>query len=370
MDNVIWDGILTEEEVKPNDDILAIIKELDSKGILHSISSKNNWNEAYQKLSDLKIKDYFLYPQICWQAKSKSIKKISEELNINLDSIAFVDDSLFEQDEVKFALPQVRCYSPEEINNLCTTIEEQTNYITEESKNRRNIYKADYCRKQAEAKFEGPKEEFLASIKMKITIRLMTKNDLARAEELTVRTHQLNTTGKSYSSKKLSEFINRKDYKLFIVELNDKYGSYGKIGLAIVHCKPSAWNIKLLLMSCRVMSKGVGTVLLTHIINYSLKEKVNLYADFIHNNKNRMMYVTYKFMGFKEIKTYKNKSKLKYLNSKILKYPRYVKVVEKTEVKFENNFSNSKFCALINKVSNFGFIRNREKHYGLLRKVW
>jgi predicted enzyme involved in methoxymalonyl-ACP biosynthesis len=54
-------------------------------------------------------------------------------------------------------------------------------------------------------------------------------------------------------------------------------------------------------MSCRVMSRGVGMVMINHILQMAKERQVKLYADFVSNNRNRMMYVTYKFAGFKEI---------------------------------------------------------------------
>jgi predicted enzyme involved in methoxymalonyl-ACP biosynthesis len=53
-------------------------------------------------------------------------------------------------------------------------------------------------------------------------------------------------------------------------------------------------------MSCRVMSRGVGTILLNYILSLAQKENVRLNAEFVNNNRNRMMYITYKFAGFKE----------------------------------------------------------------------
>ena len=64
---------------------------------------------------------------------------------------------------------------------------------------------------------------------------------------------------------------------------------------------PEHWTIKLLLMSCRVISRGVGTVLLTHLMKLARQAGVKLRAEFISNDRNRMMLITYKFAGFREI---------------------------------------------------------------------
>ena len=74
LDNTIWDGILLESgDVKLKPGIENIIKEFDSRGILHSIASKNNYDDAMEKLKQFNLDKYFLYSQINWNAKSSSI---------------------------------------------------------------------------------------------------------------------------------------------------------------------------------------------------------------------------------------------------------------------------------------------------------
>ena len=67
------------------------------------------------------------------------------------------------------------------------------------------MYQADIARNHDEAEFVGPKEEFLATLGMIFTIAPCREEDLKRAEELTVRTNQLNTTGYTYSYEELDE---------------------------------------------------------------------------------------------------------------------------------------------------------------------
>mgnify|MGYP003572756877 CR=1 FL=1 len=58
-----------------------------------------------------------------------------------------------------------------------------------------------------------------------------------------------------------------------------------------------------MLMSCRVMSRGVGSVLLSHVMDLSRQRGKKLRADFIKTGRNRMMFVTYRFAGFKQVDT-------------------------------------------------------------------
>ena len=74
-------------------------------------------------------------------------------------------------------------------------------------------------------------------------------DDLQRVEELTVRTNQLNASGYTYSFDELEVFLTSSSHKLYVAELVDKYGSYGKIGVALVEISDDKWTLKSMLMS-------------------------------------------------------------------------------------------------------------------------
>ncbi|MBD2448900.1 HAD-IIIC family phosphatase [Nostoc sp. FACHB-152] len=301
LDNTLWDGVLLEDDkISLRKDIVNIIQTLDNRGILQSIASKNDYATAIAKLEEYGLKEYFLYPQINWNSKASSLKEIAKLLNIGLDAIAFVDDQLFELEEVKFSLPEILCINADEIGNILDMPVMNPRFITEDSRIRRLMYLSDIERQNAEKDFVGTAEEFLATLKMNFTISLAQEEDLQRAEELTLRTNQLNTTGYTYSYNELNNFRTSENHKLLIASLEDKYGSYGKIGLVLIECQADVWKIKLLLMSCRVMSRGVGTVMLNYVMSLAQTNNVRLIAEFVFNNRNRMMYISYKFAGFKE----------------------------------------------------------------------
>ncbi|MBW4636663.1 MAG: HAD-IIIC family phosphatase [Gloeocapsa sp. UFS-A4-WI-NPMV-4B04] len=302
LDNTLWDGVLLEDEqVYLRKSVVEIIKTLDKRGILQSLASKNEYTKAMTKLQETGLQDYFLYPQINWNSKVSSIKQIAKLINISIDTIAFIDDQLFELEEVSFSLPEILCINTADLEQVLDMPVMNPPFITEDSKNRRLMYISGIERQKAEEEFIGSQQDFLATLKMKFTISSAQEEDLQRAEELTVRTHQLNTTGYTYSYDELNQFRQSEQYKLLITDLEDKYGSYGKIGLALVECQANFWTVKLLLMSCRVMSRGVGTILLNYIMNLAKDKKVRLRAEFVSNDRNRMMYIAYKFAGFKEI---------------------------------------------------------------------
>src|SRR5690554_3135807 len=110
LDHTIWEGILMEDStVRLHDHIVEVIETLDQRGILQSIASRNEHDVAMEKLKQLGIDHYFIYPQINWNNKSASIQSIVESINIGMDTIAFIDDQPYEREEVNFHHPDVLC---------------------------------------------------------------------------------------------------------------------------------------------------------------------------------------------------------------------------------------------------------------------
>src|SRR5258708_11166010 len=119
LDNTLWQGVLSEgNDVVLHDNIAMIVKELDGRGILQSIASKNDSTSALKKVDELGLREYFLYPQVNWNSKSASIQEIAKLINIGLDAIAFIDDDPFEREEVKHQLSAVLCLDARELGGL------------------------------------------------------------------------------------------------------------------------------------------------------------------------------------------------------------------------------------------------------------
>lgn len=329
LDNTLWDGILLEgDELLLKPGIREILATLDSRGILLSIASKNNYEHAMDKLKEFDIDAFFLYPQIGWGAKSHAVEAVRQALNIGMDTILFIDDQEYELDEVKEAWPLVTTMHSDHYSELLAMERLQPKVITVDSNRRRLMYLEDQKRQADERAYEGPSTDFLAGLNLQFTISPAREQDLMRAEELTIRTNQLNSTGIFYSYEDLKRLMDSPTHELWICELTDRYGSYGKIGLALAELQDSAYRIKLLLMSCRTVSRGVGTVLLSFLMKQAISAKKRLEADFVRTDRNRQMLLTYQLANFK-VQRYEGETTV-YENdlSIIQDYPSFIKVIE------------------------------------------
>ncbi|MBY0207124.1 MULTISPECIES: HAD-IIIC family phosphatase [Paenibacillus] len=325
LDHTIWNGILMENsEVQLHSHILDVIISLDKRGILQSIASRNEYDIAMEKLKELGIEEYFIYPQINWNNKSSSVQTISNLININMDAIAFIDDQLFEREEVTFHHPQVFCLDAVETVNLLKMSEFSPAFLTKDSINRRQMYLNDIVRKSAEDRFEGQQDEFLYSLDMVLTLSFAEGDDLKRAEELTVRTNQLNATGYTFSYEEIEALSHSPNHKLIICGLDDKFGTYGKVGLALLECNNDCWTLKLLLVSCRVISRGIGAVMLNFIAKLANNAGKILRGEFLPTGRNRMMLLTYKLSGFRELEEREGMLILEHEPSQLQNVPEYI----------------------------------------------
>ncbi|MFN9086502.1 MAG: HAD-IIIC family phosphatase [Gemmatimonadaceae bacterium] len=300
LDDTLWDGTIMEDpQVVCSAQLLALLRELDQRGILLSIASRNEWDVVRRKLEELGIDDLFLHAQVGWGSKSESISIIARELGIGLDSIAFVDDQPFERDEVAMALPDVLCLAPTDIPYMLQMPSMNPLVLTPEASGRRVLYKAAARREAAERGFSGPSEEFLRSLHIECRIRAASEIDIDRVQELTVRTHQLNSTGYSYSRDELVQLTHSPTHSVMIASLSDRFGDYGSVGVVLLAREGDALMIKLLLVSCRVISRGVGSVLLAYVLKAGQKDGFAVRAEFVPTDRNRIMEITYRLSGFR-----------------------------------------------------------------------
>lgn len=287
LDNTLWLGTLLEQdEVRLRDGIANVIQTLDSRGILQSVASRGDAELALAKLDELGLRQYFLHPQINWGSKADSIAVIAEQLGFAHGALLFVDDQQFERDEVSYRLPDVVCVDERAIAGLLDDPRLDPALVTDDARQRRELYLREQQRVDAQRQFAGSGEGFLTSLGLRFTIARMRPEDLPRAQELIARTHQFNSTGYRYDRTTLERLCASDEHLLLMGSLEDRYGSYGQVGLCIVELHANVWIVRLLLMSCRVLSRGVATVFLDYLTNLAGRAGVRLRAEMVPTARN------------------------------------------------------------------------------------
>ncbi|MFF0627206.1 HAD-IIIC family phosphatase [Streptomyces sp. NPDC004296] len=301
LDNTLWRGTLLEDDaVEVPDALREVIAALDARGILQSIASRNDHDQAWERLEKLGLAEYFVLPQIGWGAKSASVRALADELNFALTTIAFIDDQPAERAEVAFHHPEVRCYPAEDAASLPDRPEFTPAVVTSDARRRRQMYQAGLRRETERAEHVGTDEEFLRSLALELTIGRAGAEDISRVGELTLRTSQMNATGVHYSEETLRSLLADEQHEVLVTSLTDRFGPHGAIGVILLDRRPDTWHIKLLATSCRVVSFGVGAALLRWITDEAARAGQSLTAAFRRTERNRMMEVAYRFAGFQE----------------------------------------------------------------------
>ncbi|MET9056253.1 HAD-IIIC family phosphatase [Streptomyces antibioticus] len=268
LDGTLWDDIAvetpTDELPVPRPEMLAAIDALAARGVLSSIASRS----APTVLDRLaagrpEVRERFLAPQVSWQDKSESLRRIAKDLGIAVEALVLVDDSPYERAEVEALLPGVRTLAPEDVPALLAAFEGRE--VTPESRERVRRYRTEETRRAEGERFSGSREEFLRWCDMRLTIGAAAPDEIPRALELAARTHRLNSSG--LTPDRLRELAAAEGHALYTARMADRFGSYGVIGAALVdRTDPAAWSVPLLALSCRVAGRGAAAAFLFRLM--------------------------------------------------------------------------------------------------------
>lgn len=299
LDDTVWDGVVLEgDDPRPFPHVPSALGTLDARGILHAAVSRGDHAVATSHLDACGLADWFCAVRIGWGDKAVEVRRIAETLGIGLDTVAFIDNDPAERAQVAAELPMVRCYSADLAGQLAARPEFSPAHVTAEAAGRRQLYRTEWRRRQAEEESGGDRQEFLASLDLVMEISPASEDDLARASELTVRTNQLNSTGLIYREEELRKLSASPDHQVRLVRLKDRFGHYGIVGLSVTELTPAHSLLRLMLMSCRVASRGVSGVLLAHLIRQARDEGRRPVTHFVPTAVNRNMLVTLRFAGY------------------------------------------------------------------------
>jgi FkbH-like protein len=248
LDDTFWLGTISEGAVTASAQNIAMVKELTRRGIINSISSKNDFEVVKRKLEDLRVWDYFVFPQISWDPKGKIICDLLDSLNLRADNALFIDDNPLNLQEALFFSPKLNVCLPEHIGALL-----ENGYLKgkdDSNHTRLAQYKNLEKKQQDIAKSTLSNIDFLKESDIKVQIKTDSLNELERIHELVERTNQLNYTKNRVSLQELRLQISDNESTTGYVTVTDKYGDYGISGFFLVKNK----ELIHFLFSCRTMN--------------------------------------------------------------------------------------------------------------------
>lgn len=323
LDNTIWGGVIGElgfDNIIINRDetlgkiyldIQRYILNLKNRGVILAICSKNDQEialDAFRKNKNmiLKLKDISSY-RINWNNKADNIREISEELNVSLDSIVFLDDNPAERDLVKKNLPQVSVLEvgDDPSNYLEFIISDGTfeiNSFSNSDKFRTQTYNANVKRTKLKSKTIDY-NQYLKKLEMRAKFEKVSNKDYERIIQLYNRTNQFNLTTKRIDIKSLKKIMYSENHEIYKVSFTDKFSDYGIISSIIVKFYKNRLLIDNWVLSCRVFGRQIEECILNKIILLAKKSKIKIIeSNYIKSNKNIIIPDIYTRLNFKKEK--------------------------------------------------------------------
>jgi len=133
--------------------------------------------------------------------------------------------------------------------------------------------------------------DFLQALDLKVDLFRARTEDLGRITQLINKTNQFNLTTIRRTLDEVRELANSDDWRLYGLRVTDRFGEYGLTGVIIAKISPDRrlWMIDTLLMSCRVLGRGVETALIGAMAEDACAEGATAFtASFIPTAKNAL----------------------------------------------------------------------------------
>ena len=263
LDNTLLDGVYLESAGRPpavSAVAGAVLRDLAARGILHAIASRNP-PEAGEYAGQA-TGHSFAAVECGWGPKPAAIEAIMAELGLTADEVAFVDDDALERAEVSFRLSDVLVLAPQDLPEAAGWPQFGPPAVTDEARRRGELYLQRRARQEEARAFGGSRDDFLRYCETSVTISPAGAADLPRLHELSVRTHQFNSTGTAVGEAEFARLLGSADHVLATVGLADRFGDDGLVGACVIATETGDWDVRLLMMSCRALGRGVIDALL------------------------------------------------------------------------------------------------------------
>lgn len=322
LDNTLWGGVIGDDglggiKIAQGDpvgeahlSVQRLALELRQRGIVLAVSSKNTDEVArapFLHHPEMQLKlEHFAVFQANWQDKATNIAAIAEELSLGMDSMVFLDDNPVERELVRRLVPQVAVPELPDDPALYTRTLTAAGYFealtfSAEDQSRAGYYQ-DNARRVALQKQAGGLGDYLASLDMIITFQPFDAAGRARIVQLINKSNQYNLTTRRYTETEIAALEERPEVLGLQVRLADIFGDNGMISVVI--CRPGGaccWDIDTWLMSCRVLGRGVETMVLRAILEHARAAGVEkLQGTFRPTERNKLVVDHYAKLGFNQ----------------------------------------------------------------------
>jgi FkbH-like protein len=205
--------------------------------------------------------DAFSVRAVNWSPKAGNLRRAADSLGLSVDSFVFMDDSDFERGHVDAELPEVAVVSAAGdpaylVDSLVRHGWFDVMTLTDTDRARPELYRTRAMRSDFSAGF-GSSQEFLAALGLEMDIAPATGFTVGRVAQLAARTNQFNLTGIRFDEAATARLSGDPGHLVASVAVADRFGDEGIVGALWVECGPVTWRVLNLVLSCRVLGRGV-----------------------------------------------------------------------------------------------------------------
>jgi FkbH-like protein len=255
------------------------MKEQHDSGMLLAMASKNNEAdvlETFSKHPETPLQlHHFVAWRLNWDAKSGNLSALASELSLGLDSFILVDDNPKECAEVAESIPEVLAVAlPADASEIPHFLDHIWAFdhvlVTEEDRNRSAHYQTslEFGRELRQA---SSLESFVKSLDLRVAIQTCSSAKLARVAQLTERTNQFNFTTIRRTAAEIGALLASGSLECLTVDVSDRFGDYGLTGVVLFGTTKETLDIDSMLLSCRVLGRGVEHRVLAHLGEEALR---------------------------------------------------------------------------------------------------
>jgi len=276
LDNTLWGGVLGEVGAagvelgglypgKSYKELQRTAARLRDQGVILVLASKNDADHvdaALREHPEMVLRpELFSATAVNWQPKAGNLKLMADGLDLGINAFVFLDDSPFERGHVAAEQPDVTVLAADGdpaylVGTLVRGGWFDTLELTDTDRKRPAMYKARTERTEFAGGF-GSSEDYLGALDVTVTITTATDFEAPRIAQLAARTNQYNLTGIRYSQPETAKLIAEEDHLVISWAVRDRFGDEGIVGAAWIDTGEPTWRVANLVMSCRVLGRGV-----------------------------------------------------------------------------------------------------------------
>ena len=251
LDDTFWHGTLSEGGVAIVPSTCETVRELNRRGIVSAISSKNDPDHVRATLEAADMWNHFVFPVINWEPKGVQIARLLEDMQLRPENVLFLDDSVSNLREAAHYSPKLQTAGPEIIGNLL----EYPQLCGKDDKQltRLGQYRVLERKMSDRNAASASNERFLRGCDIQVCVDDHCDEHVDRIAELIERTNQLNFTKRRLSRDKIAKLLKEPGRESRVVSVRDRYGDYGICGFYSVR----DGELTDFLFSCRILHMGV-----------------------------------------------------------------------------------------------------------------